>query len=77
MGQLFDTIRRLVAAVHAYRDANGYWVLWADAEEVTRLRALQALPRTWENQERLAELRKPKPLPQRRKPTRPRKPGSP
>jgi DNA invertase Pin-like site-specific DNA recombinase len=73
-----DTVRRWqrVGWIHSYRDANGYWILWADAEEVTRLRALQNLPRTWENKGRLAKLKRPKPLPKRPKTTRPRKPSS-
>src|SRR5262249_24000632 len=55
-----DTIRRWqrVGWLQSYRDENGYWVLWADAEEVARLRALHGLPRTWENKGRLAELQK-------------------
>jgi hypothetical protein len=66
-----ETVRRWqrVGWIHSYRDANGYWILWADAAETTRLRALQALPRTWENKERLAKLKRPKPLPKRLKTT--------
>jgi predicted site-specific integrase-resolvase len=73
-----DTVRRWqrVGWLHSYRDADGYWILWADTDEVGRLRALQALPRTWENKKRLAELQQPKPLPKRPKTARKRKPGS-
>jgi DNA invertase Pin-like site-specific DNA recombinase len=46
--------------LHARRDDDGYWVLWADADEVTRLRDLHALPRTWANKPRLQQLIKPK-----------------
>jgi hypothetical protein len=72
-----DTVRRWqrVGWLHSYRDADGYWILWADADEVARLRALHILPRTWENKERLAELQKPKPLPKRPKTTRKHRPG--
>lgn len=73
-----DTVRRWqrVGWLHSYRDVDGYWILWADTDEVARLRALQALPRAWENKERLAELKKPKPLLKRPKTARPGKPGS-
>jgi DNA invertase Pin-like site-specific DNA recombinase len=73
-----DTVRRWqrVGWLHAYRDADGYWILWADSDEVARLLALNALPRTWENKERLAELTKPKRLPKRSKTARSGKPGS-
>jgi hypothetical protein len=42
------------------RDADGYWVLWADAAEIARLRELHALPRTWANKTRFKQLIKPK-----------------
>lgn len=73
-----DTVRRWqrVGWLHSYRDADGYWMLWADAEEVARLQALHALPRTWENKARLAELKKPKARPQRPQPSRRKRPGS-
>jgi len=47
------------------RDGDGYWLLWADAAEIARLRELHALPRTWENRSRFKQLTKPR---QRRKP---------
>ena len=61
-----DTIRRWqrVGWLHSYRDADGYWILWAYADDVARLQALHALPRTWENKDRLAELKRPTPRPQ-------------
>jgi len=52
--------------VHARRDADAHHVIWADADELERLRGLStqcALPRTRENSARLAELQKPKPRP--------------
>jgi DNA invertase Pin-like site-specific DNA recombinase len=42
------------------RDADGYWIFWADAAEIVRLRELHALPRTWANKSRLKQLIKPK-----------------
>ena len=73
-----DTVRRWqrVGWIHAAHDAKGCWVLWADADEVTRCCALHALPRTWENKARLAKLKKPKPRPKRPNAKRPRKPDS-
>lgn len=62
-----DTVRRWVkvAWVTVRRDENGHAVIWADAEELKRLRALHRLPRTWANKTRLAKLKKPKPRPAR------------
>ena len=62
-----DTVRRWVKVnwVNVRRDENGHRVIWADAEELRRLRALHQLPRTWANKARLAELKMPKPRPAR------------
>jgi hypothetical protein len=78
LGVRRDTLERWVQVgwVHAYRDADDYWVLWADVDEVARLRALHALPRTLANKKRLAELRKPKKLPKRPRTARRRSPSS-
>lgn len=46
--------------VHARLDADGYCVLWADADEIARLGELHALPRNWATQARRKELIKPK-----------------
>jgi DNA invertase Pin-like site-specific DNA recombinase len=46
--------------LHARLDQDGYCVLWADADEIARLRELHALPRTWANQARRKQLIKPK-----------------
>ena len=54
-----------VAWVTVRRDENGHAVIWADAEELKRLRALHRLPRTWANKARLAKLKRPKPRPAR------------
>jgi DNA invertase Pin-like site-specific DNA recombinase len=51
--------------LHSRRDADGYWVLWADAAEIARLRELHALPRTWANKSRFKQLIKPKRRPKR------------
>ena len=51
--------------LHSRRDADGYWILWADATEIARLRELYVLPRTWANKSRLQQLIKPKRHPKR------------
>lgn len=51
--------------LNARRDADGHWILWADAAETVRLRELHALPRTWANKSRLQQLIKPKRRPMR------------
>jgi len=51
--------------LHSHRDADGYWILWADAAEATRLRELHVLPRTWANKSRFKQLIKPKRRPKR------------
>jgi Recombinase zinc beta ribbon domain len=48
----------------ARRDSDGYWVLWADAAEIARLRELHALPRSWANKSRFKRLTKPKRRPE-------------
>jgi len=62
-----DTVRRWVKVkwVSVRRDENGHAVIWADADELKRLRALHRLPRTWANKARFAELKVPKPRPAR------------
>jgi DNA invertase Pin-like site-specific DNA recombinase len=39
---------------------NGRWLLWADAQELTRLRQLRQCPRSWDCQPQAAELTRPK-----------------
>jgi hypothetical protein len=43
--------------------ARGRWILWADAEELDRLRRLRRCPRSWWNQPQAAALTQPKPRP--------------
>jgi DNA invertase Pin-like site-specific DNA recombinase len=61
------TVRRWrrVGWVHSRQDDDGQWVIWADEDEIARLRELYALPRTWENKARVAGLTEPKPRPRR------------
>jgi DNA invertase Pin-like site-specific DNA recombinase len=67
LGVKREVVRRWlrVGWVNARRDADGHHILWADADELQRLRELHDLPRTWENKPRLAELKKPKQRPAR------------
>ncbi len=44
---------------------QGRWVLWADDEELDRLRRLRSCPKTWHNAPQAAELIRPKPRPTR------------
>jgi DNA invertase Pin-like site-specific DNA recombinase len=62
-----DTVRRWRRAgwVTTRRDADGHHVIWADASELGRLEELRQLPRTWATREKFAELKKPKPRPER------------
>ena len=62
-----DTVRRWLRAgwLTSRRDGEGHHVIWADASELSRLRELHELPRTWATKGRRAELTKPKPRPAR------------
>jgi hypothetical protein len=62
-----DTIKRWmrVGWLNLRKDDDGHAIIWADADELKRLRELHRLPRTWANKERLAELQKPKQRPAR------------
>jgi DNA invertase Pin-like site-specific DNA recombinase len=42
---------------------QGRWILWADAEELERLRHLRACPKSWYLKPQAAELARPKPRP--------------
>jgi hypothetical protein len=62
-----DTVRRWLRAgwLNRRRDEDGHHVIWADGDELRRLRDLHALPRTWATKRRLANRKKPKPRPGR------------
>ncbi len=53
---------RRVGWVHALPgdDSRGRWILWADADELSRLKRLRACPRTWNNQPLVRRLILPK-----------------
>jgi DNA invertase Pin-like site-specific DNA recombinase len=42
---------------------QGRWILWADDQELDRLRRLRACPKSWHNQPQAAELTRPRPWP--------------
>lgn len=65
LGVKRDTVRRWmrVGWLNLRKDDDGHALIWADADELKRLRELRRLPRTWANKERLAELQKPKQRP--------------
>jgi len=67
LGVSRDTIKRWMRRgwVNARQDQQGHHIIWADADELRRLRALHRLPRTAANRERLAALTKPKQRPTR------------
>src|SRR5262245_18181564 len=63
LGMSRDTVRRWLQAgwLTMRRDDEGHQVIWADASELRRQRALHRLPWTWASKGRLAELNQPKP----------------
>jgi hypothetical protein len=65
LGVSRDTVRRWLRAgwLNSRRDDDGHHVIWADGDELRRLRELHVLPRTWANRQRLAELQQPKQRP--------------
>ena len=67
LGMSVDTITRWTRAgwLNVRRDEIGHRIIWADADELLRLKELLQLPRTRENKQRLAELTKPKQPPKR------------
>ncbi len=60
-----DAVKRWMRRgwVNVRRDDRGHHVIWADADELRRLRQLHRLPRTAANREKLAALKKPKQRP--------------
>jgi hypothetical protein len=62
-----ETVQRWmrVGWVHTRRlaDSRRRWVVWADEDELERLRQLRECDQSWANRERRAELARPKPRP--------------
>jgi DNA invertase Pin-like site-specific DNA recombinase len=67
LGVSRDVVRRWIRVgwLNVRRDEDDHRVIWADADEMRRLRELRDLARTWANRARLAELKKPKQRPAR------------
>ena len=57
---LYSWMRRGWVEARQLAGPAGRWILWADAEELTRLRKLRAAPRTWYNRPQAADLTVPK-----------------
>ena len=52
-----------VGWLNVRRDEDGHHIIWADEEEIKRLRELHGTPQTWTTKERRAALQKPKQRP--------------
>jgi hypothetical protein len=53
---LYSWMRRRWIEARQLAGPAGRWILWADAQELTRLRQLRAAPRTWYNRPQAADL---------------------
>lgn len=60
---LYRWMRRGWVHARQLSGPQGHWILWADAEEVHRLKQLQSINRQWFNQPQAAQLRTPKSRP--------------
>lgn len=60
---LYSWIRRGWVHARQLPVAGGRWILWADAEELDRLKCLHQCPRTWRNQPQATSLTQPKSRP--------------
>jgi len=58
---LYSWLRRGWVHARQLPVARGRWILWADADELDRLRRLHSCPRSWWNQPQAAALTRPKP----------------
>ena len=58
---LYSWIRRGWVHARQVPIARGPWIVWADADELDRLRCLHRCPRTWRGQPQVAALTRPKP----------------
>ena len=67
LGMSRDLLKRWlrVGWLATRRDADNHHIIWADGDELRRLRERHRLPRTWANRDRLAFLKKPKERPAR------------
>lgn len=63
---LYSWLRRGWVHARQLSGAKGRWILWADKEELHRLRQLRRCPHTWSDQPLFRELTTPKPRTQNR-----------
>jgi DNA invertase Pin-like site-specific DNA recombinase len=61
---LYHWLRRGWVNARQLPVAGGRWIIWADAEELDRLRRLHRCPRRWHNQPQAATLTRPKRRPE-------------
>jgi len=61
---LYSYLRRSWVHARQLPVAGGRWVIWADEDELDRLRRLHNCPRSWLNQPQAADLTQPKPRPE-------------
>ena len=60
---LYSWVRRGWVHARQLPVNGGRWVIWADADEVDRLKRLRRCPKSWHNLHQAAELTQPKPRP--------------
>lgn len=60
---LYTWMRRGWVNARQLQSVQGRWIIWADDEELDRLRRLRKCPKTWHNQPQAADLTRPKPWP--------------
>jgi len=60
---LYNWLRRGWVHARQLPGAVGSWIIWADQDELDRLRRLHKCPKSWHNQPQAAELTQPKPRP--------------
>jgi hypothetical protein len=60
---LYSWVRRGWVNARQLPVAGGRWIVWADADELDRLKRLQWCPKSWHNQHQAAALTQPKPRP--------------
>ena len=61
---LYSWIRRGFVNAKQLPGVHGPWIIWADPDELERLRRLHKCPRSWLNKPQAAELTQPRPRPE-------------
>jgi hypothetical protein len=60
---LYSWLRRGWVNARQLQGRHGRWIVWADQDELTRLRGLRTRPRSWSDEPPPADLTNPKPRP--------------